>query len=115
MDKEKVAIITGSGRGIGRAIALRLAKDGFNIVINDRNLKRASEVCEEIHSLGTKCISFPADVSEKEEVFQMVEETVKQFGRLDVMVANAGILNIKPILEIEEDDLNEIFNVNVHG
>lgn len=115
MSDNKVALITGSGRGIGRAIALRLAKDGFNIVINDRNQSRANEVCEEIHQLGTKCISFPADVSRKEDVFRMVEETITQFGRLDVMVANAGILKVKPLLEIEKSDLDDVFNVNVHG
>ncbi|USK60296.1 acetoin reductase [Peribacillus asahii] len=112
---QRIAIVTGSGRGIGRAIALRLAQDGLNVVINDVNLDNAQSVVNEIKELGRESFAVQADVSNRNEVFHMVNQVVECFGQLDVMVSNAGIAQIKPLLEVTEEDLNQIFNINVNG
>jgi meso-butanediol dehydrogenase/(S,S)-butanediol dehydrogenase/diacetyl reductase len=115
MDNKKIALITGAGRGIGRAIALRLAHDGFNVVINDVNLDNAYSVVKEIKELGSESFAVQADVSKRDEVFSMVNQVVVQFGQLDVMVSNAGIAQVKSLLEVTEEDMKAIFNVNVFG
>lgn len=115
MDNKKIALVTGAGRGIGRAIALRLAHDGFNVVINDVNLDNAYSVVKEIKELGRESFAVQADVSKRDEVFSMVNQVVMQFGQLDVMVSNAGIAQVKPLLEVTEEDMKAIFNVNVFG
>ncbi len=103
----KTAIVTGSAQGIGKAIALRLANDGFNVVINDVNMDKTEAVSKEISSLGRESIAVKADVSNRDEVFHHVDETVNKFGRLDVYVSNAGITQIKPILNVTEEDLEK--------
>jgi meso-butanediol dehydrogenase / (S,S)-butanediol dehydrogenase / diacetyl reductase len=115
MKDKKVAIVTGAGGGIGRAIALRLAKDGFNVVVNDINNESVKKVSEEIQALGQNSLSIPADVSDRQQVFSMVEKVVKHFDRLDVMVANAGIVQVKPFIDITEEDIERIFRINVFG
>ncbi|RFU64818.1 acetoin reductase [Peribacillus glennii] len=113
--KNKVAIVTGAGGGIGRAIALRLARDGFNVAINDINQESINKVKEEIELLGQESVEIAADVSDRSQVFPMVEEVVNRFGQLDVMVANAGIVQVKPFIEITEQDMETIFGINVFG
>lgn len=78
----RTAIVTGSGRGIGRAIALRLAQDGLNVVINDVNLDSAESVVNEIKELGRESFAVKADVSKRNEVFNMVDQVVDHFGQL---------------------------------
>jgi meso-butanediol dehydrogenase/(S,S)-butanediol dehydrogenase/diacetyl reductase len=112
---DKIALVTGAGRGIGRAIALRLARDGFNIIVNDVNLDNANSVVNEIKEIGKASLAIQADVSRREEVFSMVNQAVEHFGRLDVMVSNAGIAQIKTLLEVTEDEIEQIFKVNVFG
>ncbi|GAB7387493.1 acetoin reductase [Bacillaceae bacterium] len=111
----KVALVTGAGRGIGKAIALRLARDGADVVVNDIHAENANAVAKEIESLGKRSIPVVADVSVRDEVFSMVKEAVKHFGRLDIMVANAGIAQVKTLLEVTEEDLERMFRVNVFG
>jgi len=90
--KGKTAIVTGSGRGIGEGIALVLAREGANVVINDRTITNDAEgVVKKIIGLGRKAITVAADVSKKNEVTAMAAETVKQFGAIDILVNNAGI------------------------
>ncbi|PLR75693.1 diacetyl reductase [Bacillus sp. V3-13] len=115
VSNERTALVTGSGRGIGRAIALRLAKDGFNVVVNDIDLDNAETVVKEIKELGRESFSIQADVSKRDQVFDMVQTVVKHFGQLDVMVSNAGIAQIKPLLEVTDEDLQQIFEINVYG
>lgn len=111
----KAALVTGAGRGIGRAIALRLARDGFNVIVNDVNLDNANSVVNEIKEIGKESLAIQADVSKREEVYSMVNQVVQHFGRLDVMVSNAGIAQVKTLLEVTEDEMEQIFKVNVFG
>jgi len=114
-----VAVVTGSGQGIGRTIAVRLAEDGYDVVINDleSNKENLDAVKNEI------AVNFPerrvliiyADVAVEEEVKGLVESVVKEFGKLNVFVANAGIIRTKPLLETTSDDLDSLLSVNVKG
>lgn len=115
MNKNKVALVTGSGAGIGRAIALRLASDGFDVIVNDISEASIKNVSNEIEQLGQRSLAIAADVSNRGQVFSMVDQTVDYFGRLDVMVANAGIVQVKPLMEITEEDMERIFRINVFG
>ena len=114
---DKVAIVTGSSRGIGRAIALGLAKDGANIVVNAlSNITKAREVAEEIESMGREVLVIVADVSKKEHVESMVEQTLKRFGKIDILVNNAGIVGpTVPIQELSEEDWDRVISVDLKG
>lgn len=114
MDK-KVALVTGGGRGIGKNIALRLSQDGFNVAVSDIDMESAQSVGEEIRESGGRSTVVKADVSNKEEVFEMVSSVVNEFGRLDVMVSNAGIVQVKPMVELTQEDLERMFRINVFG
>lgn len=111
----RVAIVTGAGRGIGRAIALRLAKDGYDVVVNDIDPKTVEAVAKEIKDMGKESIAIAGDVSSKDDVYGMVDQTVEKFGKLDAMVANAGISIPKPFVEFEEDQWDKIFAINCKG
>jgi NAD(P)-dependent dehydrogenase (short-subunit alcohol dehydrogenase family) len=94
----KTAIVTGASRGIGRAIALRLAADGFGVVVNYAgNAAKAEEVVNEITSSGGRALAVQADVANPEDVKQLFEKTLKAFGQIDVVVNNAGIMPLSPI------------------
>ncbi|KAF9458938.1 NAD(P)-binding protein [Collybia nuda] len=114
----RVALVTGGAQGIGRAIALRLASDGLDVAVNDIPSKLAllTTVVGEIQSLGRKGVALPYDVREDEEVKSMVDKTVDELGRLDVMVANAGIGGgYMPIMEADPAKWEAIFAVNIRG
>ncbi|KAG8701411.1 hypothetical protein FRC11_012193, partial [Ceratobasidium sp. 423] len=114
----RVAIVTGAAQGIGRAIALQLARDGVDVAVNDIPDKGAelAQLVKEIEQMGRKAIPIPADVSKESEVQAIVQKTVKEFGGLDIMVANAGIiLGLTPILEITDEDFDRVMNVNCKG
>ncbi|RYP84895.1 hypothetical protein DL769_001089 [Monosporascus sp. CRB-8-3] len=111
------AIVTGSSRGIGKAIAIRLASDGYNVCINDipANQKGCEEVVSEIQALGRQACVAVADVSKRDEVRQMIQTSVDVLGPLDAMIANAGIAQAKAVLDITEAEFEHIFAVNVFG
>ncbi|WP_211326968.1 acetoin reductase [Sinobaca qinghaiensis] len=111
----KTAVITGSGQGIGRGIALRLAGDGFNIVISDIDESRAEDVVQEIKNAGGQAVSIKANVTSKSDIHHLVQQSVHEFGSVDVFVNNAGIDQVAPLLNATEEDINTIFNVNVNG
>ncbi len=111
----KVAVVTGAARGIGRAIAERLAQDGASVVASDIDEPGAQAVAEAIRAAGGTAAAIRADVAAEGDPAQLVAQTVERFGRLDVMVANAGIIQIKPILELTAADWDRTFAVNVRG
>jgi len=109
------AIVTGAGRNIGRGIALRLASEGASVAIADSDLEAGESVAEEIRRRGGRAISLLTDVTDAAQVEKMVADTVIEFGRLDIMVNNAGILSMSPALDIEASDWDRHFAVNTKG
>ena len=114
--KGKVALITGGGTGVGKGVALRLAKEGTNICINyAHSEKEAYEAKAEVEALGVKCNVYKADVSNDEEDKAMIEAILKDFGQLDILVNNAGITNDKLVLQMGEDDFDSVIGTNLKG
>lgn len=111
----KVALVTGGGQGIGRAIALRLAKDGADIAIADLNEEEASAVVDEVRAVGRKSTGFRADVSNREEVYAAINHAEKELGGFDIIVNNAGIANVQPLLEVTPEEVDRILKINVQG
>ena len=113
MLKGKTAVITGSGRGIGKSIALKLASHGANIVINDiPSSDYADETCEEVKKLGVECIG---DVRNTEDVQKLVSETMDKFGHIDIFVNNAGITRDGLMIRMSEDDWDLVMDINLKG
>ncbi|MEI2266850.1 (S)-acetoin forming diacetyl reductase [Erwinia sp. CGal63] len=113
--KTKVALVTGSGQGIGKAIALRLAKDGFAVAVADFNAQTARQVADEIASAGGKAIAVTVDVSKRDQVIAAVEQARKELGGFDVIVNNAGIAPTTPIEEITAEMVDKVYDINVKG
>jgi 3-oxoacyl-[acyl-carrier protein] reductase len=112
----RVAIITGSGRGIGRAIALELARQGAAVVINDvGDAAPAQQVCQEIQSKGGRSQVILADVSKAAEGSSLVDSTLSAFGRVDILVNNAGITRDQLILRMNEEDWDRVLSINLKG
>lgn len=113
----KVAIVTGSGSGIGRGIALEFAKEGAKVVVNVRSsIDEANEVVELIRKEGGEATVIQGDVSKLDDVKNLVEETVNTYGQLDILVNNAGITGeVKPVAEIDEDDWYKEVDVNLNS
>ena len=114
--KDKVAIVTGSSRSIGRAIALGYAREGAKVVINYRSDEgAANSAVAEAEEAGSEAIAVQADTSCSSDVAGLVAAAVERFGRIDILVNNAGILIRTPILEIEESEWDRILDVNLKG
>ena len=112
----KVAIVTGSSRGIGKACAIRLAKDGFTVVINySHSENEAKKVLEEIESFGGSGMIYKADVSKLDEVKAMMRDVSKTYGSIDVLVNNAGIVRDEYLLMLNPETLDKCFDLNVKG
>lgn len=113
----KVAVITGGSRGIGAAITKRLAKDGFHVVFNYNSAKDAAEkVARECESLGVSALTMQANVQKREDCKALVEKAINEFGRIDVLVNNAGIDGTPaPIWEAEEDEMDAVITTNVRS
>jgi NAD(P)-dependent dehydrogenase (short-subunit alcohol dehydrogenase family) len=113
--KGKAAIVTGGGQGIGRELALGLAEAGANVVVVQRRLEIAEETAQEIEKLGVKGIALKVDVSVEEDVEKMVKTTVNTFGRLDIMVNNAGIAQWVAAEDMSLEDWNKMISINLTG
>ena len=114
--KDKVALITGSSRGIGRATALRLAREGCDIVVNYlKDEKSAQSVIKEITKLGRKAIAIKADVGKEDQIKSMIKETMKTFGKIDILVNNAGIVWDVPLWEKTSEQIQRTIDVNFKG
>lgn len=112
----KVAIVTGSSRGIGKAIAIELANRGYQVVINySSNLALAQQVYDEIKSAGNTCMIIGADVSDPESAQGLIDQTVKEYGQLDVLVNNAGINRDQLMIRMQDDDWHQIINTNLNA
>jgi 3-oxoacyl-[acyl-carrier protein] reductase len=113
--EDKVAIVTGAGQGIGHGIALKLAQEGARVVASDANAETALQTATEIESLGHTALSMRTDVANQSEVSQMIEETVAQFGRIDILINNAGIARSGTLLKLTEQAWDEVLDVNLKG
>jgi 3-oxoacyl-[acyl-carrier protein] reductase len=114
--KDKIAIVTGGGRGMGAAYCVAMAREGAKVIVNYvGNAKAADSVVNQIRKDGGEALAFQADVGKKAEVQKMVDFTVQKYGRLDVMVSNAGLVHKAPLLEQSEEVIDRIFHTNVKG
>jgi NAD(P)-dependent dehydrogenase (short-subunit alcohol dehydrogenase family) len=113
--KDKVALITGAGRGIGKAISLRFSEEGASLILCARTASPLQEVTDAIQHKGTPCLAAVVDVSMEENVTHLVKDGLAKFGRIDIVVNNAGISNPKPFLETSNADWDEAINVNLKG
>jgi 3-oxoacyl-[acyl-carrier protein] reductase len=112
----KVAIVTGASRGIGRAVAERFAAEGSSVVVNyTQGAANANAVVAGIQAAGGTAIAVQADVSRSTDVVRLVEQTLDRFGRIDVLVNNAGVMVAKGVLETSEDDWDVTIDVNLKG
>ena len=112
----KVALVTGASRGIGKACAIRLAKDGYAVVINySHSDEQAQKVLDEIEAAGGTAITYKADVSDLNQVKQMVKDVSKELGGIDVLVNNAGIVRDEYLLMLNKDTLDTCMDLNVKG
>lgn len=111
----KTVLVTGAGQGIGRAIALRLARDGANVAIVDLNDEKVSDVAAEVKALGRDAVTYKADVSKRDEVFAAIDHAESSLGGFDVMVNNAGIAQVQPIADVTPEEVDKILKVNVEG
>jgi acetoin reductase-like protein len=112
---KKVAVVTGGSKGIGKAINLRLAREGADIVIADINLKEAEKTATKIQKIWSPCLAIKTDVIRSDDVDKMVEQVIKKFGRIDILVNNAGISSMAPIVDLEEKEWDANVNVNAKG
>ncbi len=111
----KVALVTGAAQGIGKAVALLLARNGADIVVSDINLEKAEETAKEVQTLGRKALAIKVDVAKSDDVDKMVGTILAQFGQVDILVNNAGIARDKLILRMTEEDWDAVLNINLKG
>lgn len=114
--KGKVALITGSTRGIGKEFAIGFAKEGADVIVNGRNSEKAKSVAKEVEDLGVRSMAIGADVSSSQDITRMVEEAINSFGRIDILVNNAGV---NPFIveaeKIKEEGWDQVLDVNLKG
>jgi len=110
-----IALVSGSGRGIGRAMALRYAREGARVVVVDIDPASAKAVAAEIQAVGAEADAFQVDVSDPKQSVAMVARAVERFGRLDVLVNNAGVMRVRPLLELTPEDWDFVNDVNARG
>ena len=114
-DEQKTAIITGAARGIGKAISKKLAQSGFNIVVSDVLIDEAEATAKEMESFGVKAIALKSDVSNSEDVGNLINKCKEEFGSVDVLVNNAGITRDNLAIRMSEADWDLVLNINLKG
>ncbi|QGQ46890.1 3-oxoacyl-[acyl-carrier-protein] reductase [Metabacillus sediminilitoris] len=116
MLENKVALVTGASRGIGRAIAIDLAKNGASVAVNYAGSEaKANEVVDEIKANGGNAFAIKADVSNSDEVGQMIKEVINQYGQLDILVNNAGITRDNLLMRMKDTEWDDVINTNLKG
>lgn len=113
--KEEVALITGSARGIGRAIALRLGREGYQVVVSDLTANESEQVVREIRNSGGRATAVSCNVTDSVNVKEMIKQVVDTFGRLDVLVNNAGVSKDNLLLRISDEEWQQTINTNLTG
>ncbi len=113
--KNKVVVITGARRGMGRADALLFAQKGAKVVVSDVSQEDCQKVVDQIEKKGGQAIAVKCDVSKKEEVDNLFRKTIEKFGRVDVLVNNAGICEFKPFIDLTEEEWDRTLNINLKG
>jgi glucose 1-dehydrogenase len=111
----KVALVTGGGSGIGRGVAIRLAEEGAEVAVADRNVEGAQATADEIERLDRRALAIEADVTSKDDCERIVRETVEAFGKLDIFMANAGIGRGEAFLDMSQDDWEAVIDTNLSG
>jgi NAD(P)-dependent dehydrogenase (short-subunit alcohol dehydrogenase family) len=112
----KIALVTGAGRGIGQAIALAFAREGASVAVTARSIVELEQTAAQARSLGVECLPLPADVSREDEVHRVVDEMIRAFGKVDVLVNNAGVQGpIGPLVENDADSWIRTLQVNLFG
>ena len=111
----RVAIVTGAGQGLGKAVALRLANEGADILIAEYNPDTAAQAADEVRSLGRRALGYPLDLSDVAQVQPMVDRAVAEFGHIDILVNNAGRSQTKPMLDLTAGDWDNIVDTNQRG
>ncbi len=112
---DKVVIVTGGASGIGEAACISFAQEGAKVVVADINSDKGQKVSDEINAQGFNSVFFNCDVTKEAQVISLVDSTVNKFGRLDIMVANAGISMYKPPIDCTEEDLDNLYSINTKG
>jgi NAD(P)-dependent dehydrogenase (short-subunit alcohol dehydrogenase family) len=110
---DKVAIVTGGGKGIGKAIAVALGDAGANVVVCSRTREDLEKVTQEIQQKGRKALAIKTDITSKEELNNLVQKTMEEFKRIDILVNNAGLSYMRPLSDFKEEGWDKIFNTNV--
>lgn len=111
----KIAIVTGAGQGLGRAIALVLAEEGATVAAVGRTAAKLDKVVEEIRGQGGSAVAIPRDLTEEEQVQSMVDEVMDRFGRIDILVNNAGITRDGLLMKMSEEDFDQVIETNLKG
>lgn len=114
--KDKVAIVTGAGSGIGESIARKYADEGAHVVVNYHvGGKHAQDAQDMVATLATESLAIGADVEKRDDMQSLIDQTVKKFGRIDIAVSNAGIEIQKPFVDVTDDEWNKVLDVNLRG
>jgi 3-oxoacyl-[acyl-carrier protein] reductase len=111
----KRAVVTGAGQGIGKAIALKLAQQGADVIVDDINPETAPRVAQEIQALGRKAVAVIADVAKRDHVERIIQTAIKELGGIDILVNNAGIARSNVLARLKEDQWDEVLNVDLKG
>jgi 3-oxoacyl-[acyl-carrier protein] reductase len=113
--KDNIAVVTGAGRGIGKAIALSLAREGVDVALCSRTKSEVDAVAREIEKMGRRSLAVQADVSQEKDVENVISETIKKFGRIDVLINNAGIGYFANVKDLSVNEFDQMWAINMRG